>query len=152
MIFSDTTNSLIEKINDHSQKPLKNVYEVSVIIENTKKDRNVELFKELIFTAKYVNGLKSVLSNQIINRDDFMERMFEEFNKNIQKFSDNLKISIESSGDKIKSHFNGKYFELNHNCMINIMELIEDLSKCKEFFNSNPDNLLKLQGSGNMTL
>lgn len=152
MSFSDNTNSLIEKINDHTQEPLKNVYEVSVIIENSIKDRNFDLFKELIFTAKYVKGLKSVLSNQIINRDDFMERMFEEFNKNVQKFSDNLNISIDSSGDNIKSHFNRKYFELNHTCLINVMELIEDLSKCKEFFNSNPEYLLKLQETGNISL
>ncbi|MCB0726236.1 MAG: hypothetical protein KDD00_02150 [Ignavibacteriae bacterium] len=148
MNISENTKSFIEEINDKTQKPLKNIYEVSVIIENTGNEKNIQLFKDLIFTAKYVKGLKSVLSNQIVNKDDFMERMFEEFNKNVQKFSVFLKDSVESSDEKIKIHFNRKYFELNHECLINTMELIEDLSLCKEFFNANPEYLDRLQEPG----
>ncbi|HMQ68813.1 MAG TPA: hypothetical protein PKA90_09590 [Ignavibacteria bacterium] len=148
MGISENTKTLIEEINDKTQKPLKNIYEVSVIIENTGNENKAGLFKDLIFTAKYVKGLKKVLSGQVVNKDDFMERMFEEFNKNVLKFSEYLKDSVESSDEKTKTHFSRKYFELNHECLLNTMELIEDLSMCKEFFNANPGYLDRLQEPG----
>jgi len=148
MNFSGQTNSFIEKVNDHSQKPLKNIYEVSVIVENTFKQNSFDIFKDLIFTAKYVKGLKSVLSNQIVNKDDFMERMFEEFNKNVQKFSGDLKNIIDSSDDKVKLHFSKKYFELKHESLVDTMELVEDLSLCKEFLNVYPESINQLNDPG----
>ena len=112
-----------------------------MILENTFKEKKIESFKDLIFIAKYIKGLKSVLSNQIVNKDDFMERMFEEFNKNVQKFSGNLKNIIDCSDDKVKLHFTNKYFELKQESLVNTMELAEDLSSFKEFLNAYPESI-----------
>lgn len=142
MKFSKETETLIEEINEYSSSPLRNRFEVTVLIESAVCMENKTSFKDLIFTAKYVNGLKSVLSNRIVTGDEFMEKMFDEFNKNLQKFINLLKTCTNSSDEKTAAHFEEKYFQLDQKSIVNSMELIEDLSKCKEFFNSNPKDFI----------
>ena len=126
---------LIEDINDQSKRPIKNLYEISIIIGASLSQGKQEEFKDLIFTGKYVNGLRKVLDNRTINNDKYMSNMFEEFNKNLQKVIDLMKKIVEQAGETEKKHFNEKYFLMNHESIVNTMDLIEDLSLCKEYFN-----------------
>jgi len=141
MKISEGTGALVEKINEHSRKPLKNAYEVSALLESAYNLSKAAEFKDLIFTAKYINGLKNVLSNRIINGDDIMEKIFDEFNKNIQKFIELLKRMVIPSDKKTEEFFNVKYFKLDQESIVNSMELIEDLTSCKEYFNNNSKDL-----------
>ncbi len=141
MKFSDKTVDLIFKINEFSGKRVKNVFEVSFLIESAlSSEIKRKEFEDLIFTAKYVNGLKSVLSNRIITGNEYMEKMFDEFNKNFQKFLDQLKVMTFESMNK---QYTGKYFALDQQSINNSMELIEDLSLCKTYFNENPADLIQ---------
>jgi len=130
---------LIDDISDHSKSTIKNYYEITVIIDTSISQAKQEEFKELIFTAKYVNGLKKVLADRTINNDKYMEKMFEEFNKNMQKVIDLIRKIVECTAEIEKKYFNEKYFLMNHESLVNTMGLIEDLSLCKEYFNNNPN-------------
>ena len=141
MKISDNTVKLLERINEQSRKPLKNTYEVSLLLESAISFSKATEFKDLIFTAKYINGLKNVLSNRIINGDDIMEKLFDEFNKNIQKFIELLKKMVTTSDEKSEEFFRVKYFNLDQESMVNSMELIEDLTYIKEYFNKNSKDL-----------
>lgn len=141
MKFSDKTNNLIDDINSESVSPVKNLYEFSVIAETAFSKDKIDEFKDLIFNAKYVKGLKSVLSNRTVNADDFTEKIFDEFNSSLKKFIDLLKNILNDADEKIFLHFNEKYFQLNHECIVNSLELIDDLSLCKEYLNRNPGRL-----------
>lgn len=141
MKISDNTVKLLERINEQSRKPLKNTYEVSLLLESAISFSKATEFKDLIFTAKYINGLKNVLSNRIINGDDIMEKLFDEFNKNIQKFIELLKKMVITSDEKSEEFFRVKYFNLDQESMVNSMELIEDLTYIKEYFNKNSKDL-----------
>lgn len=141
MKFSDETNNLIDDINSESVSPVKNLYEFSVIAETAFSKDKIDEFKVLIFNAKYVKGLKSVLSNRIVNADDFTEKIFDEFNSSLRKFIDLLKNILNDADEKIFLHFNERYFQLNHECIVNSLELIDDLSLCKEYLNRNPGRL-----------
>ena len=141
MKISDNTVKLLERINEQSRKPLKNTYEVSLLLESAISFSKATEFKDLIFTAKYINGLKNVLSNRIINGDDIMEKLFDEFNKNIQKFIELLKKMVTTSDEKSEEFFRVKYFNLDQQSMVNSMELIEDLTYIKEYFNKNSKDL-----------
>lgn len=141
MKFSEATNNLIDDINSESAIPVKNLYEFSVITEIAFSKERISEFKDLIFTAKYVKGLKSVLSNRIVNADDFTEKIFDEFNSSLRKFIDLLKNILNDTDEKIFKHFNEKYFQLDHECIVNSLELIDDLSLCKEYLNRNPERL-----------
>ena len=105
MKFSEATNNLIDDINSESAIPVKNLYEFSVITEIAFSKDRISEFKDLIFTAKYVKGLKSVLSNRIVNADDFTEKIFDEFNSSLRKFIDLLKNILNDSDEKIFKHF-----------------------------------------------
>ncbi|MCY7363251.1 MAG: hypothetical protein LH629_14475 [Ignavibacteria bacterium] len=141
MKISEETKYLVNEINDFSKSPLKNLYEVSVLIEIYLAKNKKEEFKKLIFSAKYVNGLKSVLGNKTINAGDFTEKIFNEFNVSLQNTIDLLKDMIENSEVKTSKHFTDKYFAMNQQSIVNTMELIDDLSKCKEFFNKFPEKI-----------
>lgn len=140
MKVSQQTINLIENINKFSAKQIKNYNEVSLIIESAVQSNNSAAFNDLIFKAKYVKGLKSVLSNRIVIGDDFMEKIFKEFNSNLQQFSELVKTT--SVDEETNKHFSDKYFELNQECVVNLMDLAEDLATCKEFFNVNPEMAL----------
>ena len=141
MKISDSTVDLLDKINEHSRKPLKNIFEVSVLLESAFYSARAVEFKDLIFTAKYVNGLKNVLSNRIINGDDVMEKIFNEFNKNLQKFIEILKEIVIPSDKKTEEFFNIKYFKIDQESIVNSLALIEDLTYCKEYFNNYSGDL-----------
>ena len=112
MKISDNTVKLLDRIGEQSRKPLKNIYEVSFLLESAINFSKATEFKDLIFTAKYINGLKNVLSNRIVNGDDIMEKLFDEFNKNIQKFIELLKKMVITSDEKSEDFFRVKYFNL----------------------------------------
>ena len=141
MKISDNTVKLLDRIGEQSRKPLKNIYEVSFLLESAINFSKATEFKDLIFTAKYINGLKNVLSNRIVNGDDIMEKLFDEFNKNIQKFIELLKKMVITSDEKSEDFFRVKYFNLEQESMVNSMVLIEDLTYCKEYFNKNSKDL-----------
>lgn len=139
MNVTQETKNLIENINSFSAKQIKNYIEVSLIIEAAVSYNNSAAFNDLIFKAKYVKGLKSVLSNRIVIGDDFMEKILKEFNFSLQQFSEMLKNIMTSSDEKTIKQFGDKYFALNQESIVNLMDLAEDLATCKEFFNSNPE-------------
>lgn len=141
MKISENTKDLVEKISENSTEPLKNIFEISFLIESTFKNDKLMIFKDLIFTAKYVNGLMNVLSGRIVTGDDYMEKIFDEFNMNLQKLTGILKALSVPSDAQTEKFFDDKYFKLEQNSIINLMELIGDLTACKEFFNKNPENL-----------
>ncbi len=139
MKVSGKTEKLISDINSFSDKSIKNIYEISVLADiYISKNRKAE-FMDLIFSAKYVRGLKSVLSNKTTNADNFTEKMFNEFNTNLQKVMEQLKKITDDSEVPAKKFFSDKYFQMDQNSISNTMELIEDLSLCKEFFNRHPE-------------
>ncbi|MBK8554083.1 MAG: hypothetical protein IPL53_24750 [Ignavibacteria bacterium] len=68
-----------------------------------------------------------------------MEKIFKEFNSNLQQFTDMLKTIVTSCDEKTSKQFSDRYFELNQESIVNLMDLAEDLATCKEFFNGNPE-------------
>lgn len=138
MNLSDITE-LIENINNDTGQKLRYQYEISLLINTSLNNSLHEEFKELLFSAKYVKGLKKVLADRTINRDKYMENMFEEFNLNLQKVIEMMKLIVEKADNVDRKNFNDKYFSLDHQSIVNSLELIEDLSICKQYFNNHPD-------------
>lgn len=132
------SKKLIEDINENSSRLIKNYFELTVLSEIAFNNDRSDEFDKLIFKAKYVKGLKSVLANRTVTGDDYMEKIFVEFNQSVRNVIELLKELTENSDEKVKMFFNEKYFKLTQESMVNVMELIEDLSLCKEYFNRFP--------------
>ncbi|MEO8665780.1 MAG: hypothetical protein ABI462_09810 [Ignavibacteria bacterium] len=137
MKISAGTGKLIDEINDFADKPIVNKYEVSVLIESTFLP-DKKLFKELIFNAKYVNGLKKVISGRSINKDDYMEKLFAEFNNAVGNYISSLRKAVLISGDANVKFFEDKYLNLTQESMADAMRLADDLAVVKEYFNTLP--------------
>ncbi len=138
MEISGEAKEILDKLNDNLPEFLKNNFEISVIIEAALRKKSNQNFNDLIFKAKYINGLKSILSNRIVTGDDFMGKIFSEFNKNLREFSALLeKISASVKDENTEDHFKRKFFELDQESIVNIMSLIEDLTLIKEHLNKS---------------
>ena len=130
---------LLEELNNQSPGFLKNYNDIRVLIDKSREKSSEVSFNELMFSAKYIKGLRTVLSKITINGDAYQEKIFNEFTKNIEKFSLQIKSLLNNSGDLLNG-FEKKYFEMEHECMANLMSLIDDLSLCKEFYNRSDEN------------
>lgn len=132
------SKKLIEDINEKSSRLTKNNFELKVLLEIAFSNERSEEFDKLIFKSKYVKGLKSVLANRAVTGDEYMEKIFKEFNQSVQNVIELLKKLTENSDKNVKDFFNEKYFKMTQESMVNVMDLIEDLSLCKEYFNRFP--------------
>lgn len=130
---------ILDEINNQSPGFLKNYDDIRVLIEMSGDNSSEVKFNELMFNAKYIKGLRTVLSKITINGDVYQEKIFNEFTKNLENFSLQVKSLLNNSGDLL-SQFEKKYFDLEHECMANLMSLIDDLSLCKEFYNRSDES------------
>lgn len=133
------SGKVLEEINMHSPGLLKNYDDIRLILELSKEQKSDINFNELMFNAKYIKGLRTVLSKISINGDVYQEKIFNEFTKNLEMFSSQIKSLLNNSDDAL-AQFEKKYFEMEHECMANLMSLIDDLSCCKEFYNRSEAN------------
>ena len=141
--FSAETNRFIDDVNSESGRLIKNLYEISVLIETAISKNKLNEFKDLIFSAKYVKGLKHVLGSRVINAEDFTQKIFDEFNLNLRKVIDQLREITSGEDEKTIKHFHEKYFLLDQDCIVNTLDLTEDLALCKEYLNKYADRLTK---------
>jgi len=137
MNISENTKDIIAEINEISDKYIKNNYEISVLIEISFHSDKLKNFRELIFTSKYVNGLKKILSSSEISGKDYIERTYRDFNLNLQKVFETLRKLLENEEPSTLSFFEKKYFKMDQESVNNILELASDLTLCKEYMNRN---------------
>lgn len=135
MNISANTKDIVDKINDSSDSFIKNNYEISILIEISFISDKLSIFRDLIFTSKYVTGLKKVLSSPEISGNDFIDRTYNDFNTNLQKVYDLLKQIIDNEESNSVIFFEKKYFKMDQESVKNMIELTEDLSICKEYMN-----------------
>ena len=65
MKLSENTVNLILEIKEYSGNKLKNEADVSLLIECASSNEKKELFDDMIFTAKYLNGLGKILHSNM---------------------------------------------------------------------------------------
>ena len=148
MKLSENTVNLILEIKEYSGNKLKNEADVSLLIECASSNEKKELFDDMIFTAKYLNGLGKILHSNMAgirntngNGEDKIEENAEEkikneFRQNMLKLTSQLSdLSAGISGDE-KRAFNGKYLSMNSESLVNLTNLIYDLSWVKKYMNS----------------
>jgi len=113
MNISANTKDIIDKINESSDRFIKNNYEISILIEISFFSDKLKDFRNLIFTSKYVNGLTKVLSSTEITGKEFIERTYEDFNLNLQKVFNILKQMLENEESNSVSFFENKYYKMD---------------------------------------
>lgn len=146
MNISQNTNDILLELNEFSGSKLKNIPDLSLIIEIASADE--KLFYDLQFSAKYVNGLSHILQKNIsISQnmngfsvaaadDEAKEKISKEFKDNILKFCDLLRKVLKYADKETKNSLELKYLSLTRESMLNLNTLIYDLSWLKKYNNS----------------
>ncbi len=138
MKISENTSGIISDINDVSRNFIKNNYEVSALIEISFNSGKLELFRDLIFTSKYLTGLKNVLNSDKLSGKDYIDKTYADFNAILQKVFDKVKLLLTNEDKEVNDFFEKKYFMMSHDSISNMIDLANDLSFCKEYMNKTP--------------
>jgi len=133
MEFSDKTKILLEEIEKHSGEKITHFDTVGVLIDLS-EDNNGKLFNDLIFSAKYLKGLSTIL-NKEIDSDTTRMNLTKEFQDNLALFINQISDLIDSGNIEIKQNFQNKYFEPKPEILFNLFALINDLTLVKNYFN-----------------
>jgi len=158
MKISEQTHDIILELNEFSGSNLKNITDLSYIIEIASISSNEKLFYDLQFSAKYINGLSKILQSNIsvsqnmngfslpaeasaqagvsASDDEAKEKISKEFKENIMKFCDLLRTLFKHAGKEIRNDLELKYLSLTRDSMLNLNTLIYDLSWLKKYNNS----------------
>ena len=107
-----------------------------------------KLYYDLLFSAKYVNGLSKILQggmNLSAARNGFsaappdldaQEKIKAEFHANILRFTELLKDFLKYTDEPTRREIQQKYLSLSQQSMVNLNSLIYDLSWLKKYYNS----------------
>ncbi len=159
MNISQQTQDLIIELNEFSGSKLKNIPDLTNVVEIASRSGNYKLYNDIQFFAKYVNGLSKILQDSISvssNREGFSlpaerageagvspqseeeakEKIKREFKTNILKFTELFKELLKHADKDIKREFENKYLSLTKESMLNLNTLIYDLSWLKKYNNS----------------
>lgn len=142
MLLSEATIELIFDLKEYSSDNIKNVEDLSRIIELTYSNNNEKEFMEIIFQGKYLKGVKNVLGKKIDDENTRI-KLIDEFKNNLANLSTKISTIVEQKDKELAHTFQNRYFNLTQECMANFMSMIDDFSICKNYFNDkkyNTDN------------
>lgn len=110
--------------------------DLTIIIKESYKNNKAEIFEELCFTGKYVNGLMRVMkigsSNPEVKSLDHLKK---DLSDNMEKVISQLKEITLKSSFEVKEEFEKKYFKLSPESIRNLSELVSDLDTLKKYLN-----------------
>lgn len=151
LYISKNTEDLIAELQDYSNNKLNNPDDLKFLIELCSISQKELMFNEILFTAKYLNGLGKILQSNITltlknnseengdpqpTAEQAMEKIKGEYKTNIIKLTNYLKDIILDANEGEKIVFEEKYLALTRTSMVNLTSLIYDLSWLKRYNNS----------------
>lgn len=133
MTFSENTLNLLLDIKEFAGGKIKNDYDLTILLDSSFRGDGEKDFHKLIFKAKFINGLFGILTDD--SNQDKIDKLMPEFTKNLEEFLELLLKILEYANTDSRKYFLKKYFELNQGIINELINLIIDLSTCKDFFN-----------------
>jgi hypothetical protein len=133
-MIAANTKKLLSEINNHSGNKLKYIEELEFIIESSYKADKPNIFEEIIFTGKYLNGLNSILVNEN-GAEESKSKIISEFGENFESLSAKLTLLSKSGEHHQSDTFQKKFLDNNSDSYKNLIGLIEDLTFVKNYYN-----------------
>jgi hypothetical protein len=139
---SNTTLDFIQGLKQFSSGKLKRPEAVSFLYEVAVITKQEKLFEDIIFTAKYVNGLGKIIHGNVSATsatkpidESALDKIKTEFKDNLQKLTTQIKSLLKTTNDSDKTEFEKKYLSLTQESLVNLTNLIYDLSWVKKYWN-----------------
>ncbi len=140
MIISEKTRELLFEIREYSENTLSDFNDVSILIENVFYSEDTQKFLDLIFKAKFLNGMLTIFADDS-KEQSTKEKISDEFQVQLTGFINEFKSLTENFTQQDKDFFARKYFQLTPDSLGNNIKLVKDLTICKNFFLDKPEFL-----------
>ncbi len=109
---------------------------LSELIKITNEYNQVEKFNELIFTAKYANGLfRSIKIGQSNSQISNLEQIKKDITDSIEKVSSLIKEILSKENSEKADVIKQKYTEIGQAQLGQLILLIDDLDQLKKYLN-----------------
>ncbi len=126
----------VDDVEKFSKSKLKRKAELLRVYEEVLKNDKSKLFEDLIFTAKYVQGLMRIVQKESMNAGvTNLSEIKKDFSDNMNKIVNKIKEIIIDADEKLKLYFEETYFELTQQSFLNLSELLSDLEWTKIYSN-----------------
>ena len=133
---NSTPESLLQEVERFSNKIFTNKENLRLVFAEGLKEENQGSFERLIFTSKYVLGLKRVLEKGAGIPDvNNLEDVKKDLSENLGSVVNILKEFNSSMCEEKKNQFEEDYLKMTPVCLINLYKLLEGLEWVKMYLN-----------------
>jgi hypothetical protein len=134
--LNPVAQDFINEVEEFSKHPLNRKAELIAIYGAAIDSNQVNLFRELCFTAKYLLGMMRVLheggNNPQVNSLDYVKK---DFSENVEKAIGQIRQIMTDSHESEKKYFEEEFFPKSHSALNNLNELLADLESAKLYLN-----------------
>lgn len=136
MITDSLNEEFLDNVERFIERKLTQRKIISQLFEHINQTNQIEKFQEMVFTAKYVNGLfriiKTSQSNQQISNIDQIKN---DFSENLQKVISILKEIISGQNISVVENIETQYLTAGETQFENLMLFLDDLDQIKKYIN-----------------
>jgi uncharacterized protein YpuA (DUF1002 family) len=133
--FRDS-RELLKNVDEFSNFKLQRRDDLQIIFTEGVKEKNNKLFEDLVFTAKYVQGLMKVMKTGQENSEvKSLEHVKNDLTKNMEKVIDQIRQIISDSSQSDKDYINKTFLQMNPDAFRNMNDLLYDLDWTKKYLN-----------------
>ena len=133
--FKDA-RELLRKVDEFSNFKLQRRDDLQIIFNEGVKDNNNKLFEDLVFTAKYVQGLMKVMKMGRENSEvKSLEHVQIDLTKNMEKLVEQIRQITSGSSQSDKEYLDKTFLQMNADAFKNLNDLLYDLDWTKRYLN-----------------
>jgi hypothetical protein len=133
--FKDS-RELLKKVDEFSNFNLQRRDDLQIIFTEAVKEKNNKLFEDLVFTAKYVQGLMKVMK---MGQENSEVKSFEhvkiDLTKNMEKVVEQIRQIILGSSQSDREYIEKNFLQMTAPAFSNLNELLSDLDWTKKYLN-----------------
>jgi len=128
--------NFLDEAENFTEKKFTQRFALSELIRIINKTNQFEKFNELVFNAKYVNGLyRSIKLSQTNTQISNIDQIKKDFIDNLEKVSLLIKEIFNIESNETTIEISKKYTEIGEVQFQNLLLLIDDLDQIKKYLN-----------------
>jgi len=129
-------SDFVDEVEKFLKRSLHRKAEMIAIYDASIDSNQMNIFRELCFTAKYIVGMMRVLQEggnnpQVSNLEDIKK----DFAANVNKAIGQIRQIIAGADESQKKYFEEEFFLRSHAGLTNLNELLADLESAKLYLN-----------------
>ena len=130
------SKNLLDDVKKFADTNLNRKDDLQLIVDQCVTNNLDTEFEELVFTGKYIEGLKRVLSKGAEFQEvENLDHVKKDLTENMGKIIEQLRELFRSSTETTKILFETTYLSLTPECFGNLNELLADLEWIKKYLN-----------------